>query len=176
MVTQVATNHLSQLDHVNRVNVEQEVFRNAKHAEIAAIMTQFGSQKAEHDSATEALRARDEEVRASMLSRQAEILTAFAKNSAALQRTISVGCMDCKNLQEELRASATDGVGSHAERSDSRTPKTLFDAGGYKFPQMPDLQRASLLNVAPRRAQLQRGTRALEQRHGLPPRASPADG
>ena len=42
MVTQVAANHQSQLDHVNCVNVEQEVFLNAKHAEITAIMTQLG--------------------------------------------------------------------------------------------------------------------------------------
>ena len=45
MVIQVATNHQSQLDHVNRVNVEQEVFLNTKLAEFAAIMTQLGSQK-----------------------------------------------------------------------------------------------------------------------------------
>ena len=69
MVTQVAANHQSQLDHVNRVNVEHEAFLNAKHAEIAAIMTQLGSQKTELDSATETLRARDEEVRGSMLSK-----------------------------------------------------------------------------------------------------------
>ena len=91
MVTQVAANHQSQLDHVNRVIVEQEAFLNPKHAEIAAIMTQLGSQKTEPDSATEALRARDEEVRASILLKQSEIATAFSNNNAALQHTISVG-------------------------------------------------------------------------------------
>ena len=104
MVTQVAANHQSQIDHVNRVNVEQEAFLNAKRADIAAIMTQLGPQKTELDSATRALQARDEEVRASILSKQAKIATAFANNNAALQQTISVGRADFWKLQEELRA------------------------------------------------------------------------
>ena len=85
VVGQVAANHQSQFDHVNRVNVEQEVRLDAKHAEIAAITAQLGTQKTEPDSATELLRARDEVVRASMFSKQAEIATAFQNNNVALQ-------------------------------------------------------------------------------------------
>ena len=55
MVAQVAANHQSQLDHVNRVNVEQEVFLNVKHAKITAIIAHLGTQKTEIDSATELL-------------------------------------------------------------------------------------------------------------------------
>ena len=76
-VSQVDANHQVQPDHGNRFNVEQEALFNTKHVEISTIMAQLGTQKTELDAATELLRARSKELRASILSKQAEIATGF---------------------------------------------------------------------------------------------------
>ena len=68
MVEQVASNRQAQLDHVNRVNVEQEVYINAKHAEITTILAQFAEQKVSVNGTTEFFRSRDEEIRASIFA------------------------------------------------------------------------------------------------------------
>ena len=104
MVEQAASNHQAQLDHVNLVNVEQEACINAEHTENTTIMAQLAEQKVSLDGTTELFCSRDEEIRASILGREVDLLQLFHRSIANLQKTISVGRVESQQFQQQLQA------------------------------------------------------------------------
>ena len=118
---------------MQRVNVEQQVYLDAKHAEITATMAQLSAQKVSLDATTEVFRFRDEEIRASILNKEVELAQLFQRSNADLQKTISVGRAEFQQLQQQLQASGGGAGRLHQGASESRAAKTLVDSRDFKF-------------------------------------------